>query len=396
MNNCVATNPNNIHPNNPRTKTMHPAEQALIARDPALPGLALLLDDRALSAALTPHLPRHSIARVTYLRYKPQTHCLAALRLDDHSGNTQTLWAKALPAASHDWQWQSARLDKRHGGQRLTLPAAHLLLASPEHDRRLRVALPAGATILRYKPERRLVARHHDQLLRYTTAADYPATLRAIHIGATCGGAPLTACDGAQQRIQTAWLAGETLTTPDPAQLRQTGAQLAALHRAAVPAELPARPDENQALAQTLATIHTISPAHSERLRTLIARTQDGLARVRSAPCHNHGDPSPDQTLRRPDGTYCLIDWDNTCLAPPESDLGTYLGKTHARHPDTRLQDLAAALLHDYDAPCDRAALYHYTAAALIRLLPEGFRQRRPDWPQHLEHLLESAENLEL
>ena len=346
---------------------MRPADQALIARDPALPGLALLLDDRALSAALTPHLPGHSIARVTYLRYKPQTHCLAALRLDDHSGNTQTLWAKALPAASHDWQWQSARLDKRHGGQRLTLPAAHLLLAS-----------------------------HHDQLLRYTTAADYPATLRAIQIGATCGGAPLTACDGAQQRIQTAWFEGETLTTPDPAQLRQTGAQLAALHRAAVPAELPARPDENQALAQTLATIHTISPAHSERLRALIKRTQDGLARVRSAPCHNHGDPSPDQTLRRPDGTYCLIDWDNTCLAPPESDLGTYLGKTHARHPDTRLQDLAAALLHDYDAPYDRAALYHYTAAALIRLLPEGFRQRRPDWPQHLEHLLESAENLEL
>jgi len=123
---------------------MHPAEQALIARDPALPGLALLLDDRALSAALTSHLPRHSIARVTYLRYKPQTHCLAALRLDDHSGNTQTLWAKALPVASHDWQWQSARLDKRHGGQRLTLPAAHILLASPEHDRRLRVALPAN------------------------------------------------------------------------------------------------------------------------------------------------------------------------------------------------------------------------------------------------------------
>ena len=117
---------------------------------------------------------------------------------------------------------------------------------------------------------------------------------------------------------------------------------------------------------------------------------------MRSAPCHNHGDPSPDQTLRRPDGTYCLIDWDNTCLAPPESDLGTYLGKTHARHPDTRLQDLAVALLHDYDAPYDRAALYHYTAAALIRLLPEGFRQRRPDWPQHLERLLESAENLEL
>ena len=68
MKNRVATNPNNIYPNNPRTKTMHPAEQALIARDPALPGLALLLDDRALSAALRPHLRRNSIDRVTYRR----------------------------------------------------------------------------------------------------------------------------------------------------------------------------------------------------------------------------------------------------------------------------------------------------------------------------------------
>ena len=377
---------------------MHPADQALIDRDPALPGLALLLDDHILSAVLAAQLPGLKTARVTYLRYKPQTHCLATLQLDHDDGSHHTLWAKALPAASHDWQWQSERLTKRarRGGISLALPASYLILASPEHDRRLKITLPPGATILRYKPERRLVARLDEQLLRYTTASDYSATRHAIHIGATCGGAPLTACDGAQQRIQTAWLAGETLTTPDPAQLRQTGALLAALHRAAVPAELPARPDEKQALAQTLATIPTISPAHSEHLRALIARTQDGLARVHSAPCHNHGDPSPDQTLRRPDGTYCLIDWDNTCLAPPESDLGTYLGKTHARHPDTRLQELAAALLHDYDAPCDRAALYHYTAAALIRLLPEGFRQRRPDWPQHLEHLLESAENLEL
>ncbi len=31
---------------------MHPADQALIDRDPALPGLALLLDDHILSALL--------------------------------------------------------------------------------------------------------------------------------------------------------------------------------------------------------------------------------------------------------------------------------------------------------------------------------------------------------
>ena len=313
MKNRVATNPNNIHPNNPRTKTMHPAEQALIARDPALPGLALLLDDHALSAALAAQLPGLKTARVTYLRYKP---------------------------------------------------------------------------------ERRLVARLDEQLLRYTTASDYSATRHAIQIGAACGGAPLTACDDTQHLLQTAWLPGDALSTPTSAELRQTGALLATLHRAPVPADLPPRGDENTALAQTLATIQTISPAHSARVRALIQRTADGLARTYSVPCHNHGDLSPDQTLREADGNLRLIDWDNTCLAAPESDLGTYLGKTHARTA-IPVQELAAALLHDYNAPCDRAALYHYTAAALIRLLPEGFRQRRHDWPQHLERLLTSAEHLE-
>ena len=375
---------------------MHPADQALIDRDPALPGLALLLDDHALSTALAAQLPGLKTARVTYLRYKPQTHCLATLQLDHDDGGRHTLWAKALPAASHDWQWQSERLTKRarRGGISLALPASYLILASPEHDRRLKTALPPGAAILRYKPERRLVARLDEQLLRYTTASDYSATRHAIQIGAACGGAPLTACDDTQHLLQTAWLPGDTLSTPTSAELRQTGALLATLHRAPVPADLPPRGDENTALAQTLATIQTISPAHSARVRALIQRTADGLAHTYSVPCHNHGDLSPDQTLREADGNLRLIDWDNTCLAAPESDLGTYLGKTHARTA-IPVQELAAALLHDYNAPCDRAALYHYTAAALIRLLPEGFRQRRRDWPQHLERLLTSAEHLE-
>ena len=110
---------------------MHPLEHRLIAQDPDLPSLALLHDDDALSAALRAHDPTIHRARVHYLRYKPHTHCLAALHLEHHDGKQSHAYAKALPRASHDWDWQQRRLHKRDGGIRLALAAHHLLIASP-------------------------------------------------------------------------------------------------------------------------------------------------------------------------------------------------------------------------------------------------------------------------
>jgi len=80
---------------------MHPLEHRLITQDPDLPGLALLHDDDALSAALRTHDPGIHRARVHYLRYKPHTHCLAALHLGGRRKAREYL-AQALAAdAAH-------------------------------------------------------------------------------------------------------------------------------------------------------------------------------------------------------------------------------------------------------------------------------------------------------
>ena len=298
----------------------------------------------------------------------------------------------ALPAASHDWQWQSARLDKRHGDQRLTLPAAHLLLASPEHDRRLRVALPAGATILRYKPERRLVARLGAHLLRYHTAADYPAILRAATTGAALGSAPIHSTDASHASITTAWLEGETLHHADAATAAHIGTCIARIQQTPadhLPHTTPA--DEQHSLAQTLATIDHLHPALTPAVAALIRQSGRALAHDNPAPCLSHGDLSLDQIIHSPDGTYHLIDWDNACRATPDADLATLIGKTLAHTPTADAHTLRDALLDGYARPINRHSLHWRTIAALIRLIPEPYRRRDPAWPDTMRARLEQT-----
>src|SRR5206468_3047325 len=59
-------------------------ETDLIRRDPAVPGLATVLDPDAFVAALRRAAPEADLrlARITYVRYKPQRYCRVAYRLD--------------------------------------------------------------------------------------------------------------------------------------------------------------------------------------------------------------------------------------------------------------------------------------------------------------------------
>src|SRR5215813_8303187 len=72
----------------------------LVRRDPDLPGLSIVLDPEAMVAALHPFLPGVTIARMTYVRYKPGKCCVVAHRLDADGG--VNLYAKTSPAGSRD------------------------------------------------------------------------------------------------------------------------------------------------------------------------------------------------------------------------------------------------------------------------------------------------------
>jgi hypothetical protein len=64
------------------------ADRALVAREPRLPGLAVLLDDDAFAELLATRLPHAGIrsAHATYVRYKPGTSCLVSYRVRTGAG----------------------------------------------------------------------------------------------------------------------------------------------------------------------------------------------------------------------------------------------------------------------------------------------------------------------
>lgn len=86
------------------------AEAEIIRRDPAVPGLALLLDPDAFLAALRSVRPEAKLesARITYVKYKPGTNCLTGYRLIV-AGTPVDLYGKAYPRTAKKKAAQSAR-----------------------------------------------------------------------------------------------------------------------------------------------------------------------------------------------------------------------------------------------------------------------------------------------
>ena len=64
------------------------SDQAVLKRDPQLPGLALLLDTKRMLDVLQLIYPQQHIQGLTstYLKYKPQTNCLVGFLADTSSG----------------------------------------------------------------------------------------------------------------------------------------------------------------------------------------------------------------------------------------------------------------------------------------------------------------------
>src|SRR5262245_1026489 len=76
---------------------LHEDDAILVARDRRLVGLALLLDDAAMTATLRSVAPSAGIESVEahYLRYKPGTNCVCSYRVRADGVTTQ-LYAKAF------------------------------------------------------------------------------------------------------------------------------------------------------------------------------------------------------------------------------------------------------------------------------------------------------------
>lgn len=424
------------------------ADTDLVKRDPALPGLAILLDANALLGALQQAHPDINPGKMkaTYVRYKHGMNCLVAYQLQQAGAATQMMYAKIQ---GHD---AGDKLGKAHEQARRNAPfgiqtfvlaehaivvrlfpadsklntgALRRLIDPASRKKFLRRLLPQRsdlwkATIesLRYKPERRYVTRlrnpneQGDAVLKIYTQSGY----HAARIGARAFASSKTLripmllehCDK-QFILVFDWQTGQQLVnvfaaTPELASgmLKNVGMALAELHAQSAD-QLPVRTRQAEAdnLSETATAIAAICPHLATRAADIAHRLGTRLLQMPPLALPLHGDFYADQVLLKGD-TVCILDLDRASRGDPGCDLGRFIAQLerdvlHGDLPVTQVKPLQQALLDGYRTISDSIDLPRitlYTATALFQLAMESFRYRKSDWPQQIKAILARTEAL--
>lgn len=307
------------------------------------------------------------------------------------------------------------------------------------------------AHVLRYKPERRMVLQLRQGsrpvgVLRACTEREFPATEAGARLARAFQGTAPLAVGATRHFLVMPWQRGQSLDMlgndtaravqelsahgeVQPADMPQLdlglfadiGLRLGELHEARI-----AHPvhrtvaDDIDALTRAAGSIARLLPALGGRAHSLADRTAQALQQASTGwqPCITHGDLSLEQMVRDPLGQLQFIDWDNAALGDPMADAGSllarlatqYLARSRTAPTPETLADLLDtvhdALARGIDAssalpaalsaraPHTRRRAGWHTVAGLLRLAPEGFRRRRPSWPEQMEQIVALAEYL--
>jgi hypothetical protein len=271
---------------------------------------------------------------------------------------------------------------------------------------------------LRYKPERRYVARldapdGRRAAVKFYNTGGYRAALHAAQAFASGEALRLLPCAGHMNRYQVlafdwqpatplhALLSATDRAESDKARaLELTGAALAELHgQTAVPLEPWTRRAERARLQAQAGTLGHLCP----ELRGVADRlARDCAARLEETPPDRgalHGDFNAEQVLIGDDGRATVLDLDWARQGNPAADLGLFaahLERSWARGILSRGQVDAytEALGAGYGGAGKRppaAAIRLYTAIGAFYLAAEPFRYRETDWPARVEALLGRA-----
>jgi Ser/Thr protein kinase RdoA (MazF antagonist) len=413
----------------------------LARRDTSIPGLATVLDGQQLVRTLRKALPAAELqeATATYVRYKPGTSCLVAYDLVV-GGRKVDAYAKAYRRGSED------RLDKALdlqgfpgplGPGRIVIPDLDLVvsvfpndsslktlphLIQPDLWNRLQERLFArsptllGCTIqgLRYKPERRYVARllvggAPQAVLKVYTENGFPAAQansRVFKSRKVLVVPHKIGSSGRRKVLAFEWLGGrllsEALMDPglDLQQIALVGAALAEVH-AHNPSKLNRLPREAEvsSLLSVAAGLSFLCPDLARRFNNLARALAARLLREPPEYLAVHGDFYAKQVLLMGENVG-ILDFDTAVAGDPAADLGLFIahlerGSLHRGLPPEHLEPLKLALLAGYEAATRRSfreRVAIYTASGLLRLAPHPFRNRHDNWPADIEQTLARAE----
>ena len=424
-------------------------DREVVSRDPALPGLSLLLDDQALLEWLQRNPPEAEgwadvpeAVTCRYLRYKPGVRLLGAFELRTASGCTLPFKAWTVAEGGRDklekairelppafapprrWCRRLRVMVQFHPDDRDLPNLAHM--ADPgAREALLGRRLPELAghfggslRILSYRPERRFVAALHRQggaaaVVRGYTADRFGRSQRGARAFRTMGDGfriprLLGESRGAAILIQE-WLEGSpqgvdswSRRTPAQAALLadQIGRALHGVHRQ--DARSIRRP-ESSGLSGAVAGVEAVRPGDTARAARRVARWLRPLLPGWEGPppplvTPLHGDFHPGQILVS-GGGLALVDFDRAVLGDPLRDLATFVAHLESGSAEGRLPEAVCAaaekgLLEGYRSAggtVDPVRFQWQCAAALIRRAPHPFRSRAPEWPSATDTLVARA-----
>lgn len=417
----------------------------VVERDRDIPGLGTILDTDALLSALQASLPSAGVQGLepSYVHYKPYTSCLVAGRLQTKDRELP-FYAKAYgPDAPVKLEKtrELQSIPSHLGPGTLVLEGAEIGIYFFPVDHRLkglrRLADPvteasllkgllgephdfSNATLrpLRYKPERRYVARLESPagpslLLKFFEPSRYRAAkqaAQAIRETATAATRRTNYFFDRHKAMGLEWLPGrllsDALLIKDTSQqdretsVEQTGVALAELHSCAPSAlKMQTREDEIRRLHAQAATITHLNPAVGGQAERLVGVTESALEQVPVETTALHGDFYDHQVLMS-DGAPMLLDLDEAMLGHPAIDLGLFIAhlERHRLYDRLSAKEVGAytrALLRGYELvrPAPSAFVTSlYTAIGLLHLSAEPFRYRDPDWRGRMSGLLEHVE----
>ncbi len=407
-----------------------PPDAAVAARDPVVPGLRVVLDPEAVADRLRVLLEPPIRVVPSYVRYKPGSSCLVGYRVECRGGD-QLIHVKAF---KHGKQSKLAKMTTSPAGtaafeddlvgiavfpQDRLLPVVGRLSDPVFFDTLLSRILPDGLEwqgahlhMIRYKPERRYVARidlagRPVAALKAYCPDDY---LRAAKIAKVATGGrqsvrtPLRLGASDRHRVVAhEWLAGSQLeATASMEVMEAVGNTLAVLHRR--PKKHLARRrrrEEASAIRESGRSLAELVPELQGRLKRLSTEVARRVREMEPRKIPIHGDFSPDQIVLGPFGVG-VLDLDNAVLADPAADVGWFAADLEMRalggdlFPSSSEGAIAALVAGYRDAGGEDLGerLPAYRAASLLSRAVEPFRYRSASWPQDIESVVRRAEEV--
>ncbi len=423
---------------------LNPHEARIVAADPELPALRVILDEQAALSLIAKHVPdlQPTTARCTYLRYKPHNSCLAAFAVATGKSE-QTFHLVAYRADTIDKLAKFARDNQtRDAGctKPIVLPESATVISPFPYDRDLpalervstrkgktqllsrlapednRQLFSAAWTVLRYKPGRRFVARldldnQPQAVLKLHSAQVYAQARRAAKSLRSLSGIKTARSIGHSDRHQALlleWLRGESLANfiaenrlPNDAML-EVG-RLLARFSAQQTTKLPHRSvaTEIGEMLRSAEDLSAISPPIKGLLNEVSQSCVAHLSQLPQIATSIHGDCHPEQIVVN-NSEIAIIDLDSAAQGHPANDLGNFLAhvqrdvlqkKIHASLGDQIAAELTAGYAQE-SSTLDHHTVQIYLAAGLLRLAHEPFRYRRQNWPEETEQLVRQASHI--